>query len=1085
MSVFGNGVIEGWEVAVEETFTISVSEGFGNINFTAARTEFPFSITDISPNSINYVFARTKGRTTFAEDVDFLLSPTQNITDPNFLLLAQVVAGANSIENIDNSIRQEIGFLELIKAAIRQHKHRGGALNPSKVDLSSEVKGQLPAFRIADFDAEKITTGTFELSRLPLLDHQDLANVGLLTHPQLDTFVKTLESTNKEIFGEIGTANLLQLILAMKFIYDDPDSALFLDDKTVDENMINEFAVIPGITSNSFIDFDNSTAEIDLEQHFIRGVPPTTGTSFYVNFDTALAWESSFKKENLVVVGDTITLAFNEDEESNIITIEGFETATAPDQLLSGTADGGQELLRKETVITTDNAKITANAVATNVIEGFYSGKFSHQQEFRSQFVKEFDTVQDWGNFDSFVLHVKCLDALHGPVKLFFTDADGNKSTEFVVLDQDEITTNDEPQENAFEMRVIDLAQVSFRGKVKSFTIFSDDTENPFTFFIDFINIQRAILLPEQGKLTLRYSTAKQVTFSVIDWISIEPAGTEIRVRARSASGTVFLTRSEFTPFLANGDVINLEGTDLEIEVEFTPDGDRLSAPVLESLRILILTDAELDGFKIDTFPEFIRAIKTENLTITGGDASATVTLTSPIFVDSYYFALGNSVQQIHEETTGDGNKFAQGERAIFANSAPVAPNQIFKAIEDAQTRVTLPALFEPRSVIRRDGRTFVIADTFNDRIMEITEEGELITGIGSVNYEHGSKIFPFAATIDIRTGILYLVWSKKISFKTVDVGKIVLQTTTQKVQLIKDFDKILGLSSAELETVGAEGQIMPIHLSLQNAGLVRNLPVDDTRLLASTDVLDTGIDTDSVFYDAIVNGLGIPCFIGNFAYIDGIFSPTFADKTDDDGFIIANATIGVKEYAFPTGVEETISLTTSVSDIIEVDKNNNVIFGSDKMKFSPFVPGKVDKIDNFTLLIGGIRPGGQVGDVTPEELNFRAIAGDDAERVRRKQVINQLLFDGGTPLVGAVIVLDTRANATTFEYVSPEGIVVSDVDSDSEGQYVVAESSFSKSGRVIKLDAVGNIIFSFGEGLYSIINDVKVQFDDSMVIST
>jgi len=63
---------------------------------------------------------------------------------------------------------------------------------------------------------------------------------------------------------------------------------------------------------------------------------------------------------------------------------------------------------------------------------------------------------------------------------------------------------------------------------------------------------------------------------------------------------------------------------------------------------------------------------------------------------------------------------------------------------------------------------------------------------------------------------------------------------------------------------------------------------------------------------------------------------------------------------------------------------------------------------------------------------------------------------------------------------------MVTDVDIDPvSGAYVVAESSFQKSGRVIKLDAVGNISFSFGEGLYSLINSINVQVDGSIVVST
>ena len=91
-----------------------------------------------------------------------------------------------------------------------------------------------------------------------------------------------------------------------------------------------------------------------------------------------------------------------------------------------------------------------------------------------------------------------------------------------------------------------------------------------------------------------------------------------------------------------------------------------------------------------------------------------------------------------------------------------------------------------------------------------------------------------------------------------------------------------------------------------------------------------------------------------------------------------------------------------------------------------------------------------------------------------------------GKSFAGAVIVYNIRSNSTTFEYSSAEGILVSDVDIDPiTGTYVVAESSFDKSGRIIKLDSSGNIVFSFGEGTYSIINDINVQIDGSIVIST
>lgn len=1082
MSVFGNGVIDGWEAEATGSFELSISEGYGNINFIAGRTEFPVEIFDIPPNSINYVYARIKRRTTFAEDVDFVLSPDGSLTDPNFLLLSQVITGATSIENIDNSVRQNIGFIDLIREAIRDHKHRGGSLNPSKIDLASEVKGQLPSFRVADFDAEKITTGTFDLGRIPLLDHQELSNVGLLTHPQLDTFVKTLEANNKEIFGEIGLSNVLQMLIAMKLIYDDPDSPFYISDRNIDDNMINEFIVIPGITTDDYIDFDATTAEVNLQDHYISGVAPTTGTSFYVNYDSDFAWNSAHELYRVAVSGNVVTLAFDDSDESNIVTIENFETSTEPNQSLTTSPN---QLFKKQSVITNDNADILSNAIAIDVLEGFYSGKFSHRQDFRVQYVKEFDNSQDWSSYDSFVLWTKCLDNIHGAVKVFFFDSDQNRSAEFVILEDGEVTDNTDPSSNNFEMRVIDIGQIPFREDVKGFVIFSDDTDNPFSFFIDFISIQRAVLLPEEGRVILRYSTNAQVTFSQIEWTSIEPSGTDITVRARAASGTAFLTREDYTPYLNSGDLINLQGTDIEIEIEFFPDSDRILAPILQSLRILVLTESELDGFYIDTSEEFARGDFQNSET----DSSPfSIQLQSPIYVDSYYFAVGNVINQVVEQEGTSGSNFVQSEFAISGNLAPISPNLIFKSVEQngENARVTVSDYFSPRSIIRQDDRHFVIADTYNDRVLEVTEDGELIAGFGSINYEHSSKTFPLSACIDSRTNILYIVWSKKISFRTVDVSKIILQNSTQsiQVQLINEFDKILGLSSSELEQVNAEGQIMPVHLSVQNASLASNLATGNSYILLSNDVLNSGMDTDSIYYKAVSTTSGIPLFVGNFAYIDGISTPTYAHKTEDDSYMVANATVGVLDFEIENLSDEDISRTTNPTSIVEVDENNNITYGSDKLKFSPFVPGRAERLDESTILLAGLRPDGQENSVN--DFDFRDISGDDQEKARRKSVLHDLFFGSSTPFTGAVIVLDTRSGATTFEYICPEGLLASDADIDSTtGNFIVAESSFSKSGRVIKVDTVGNIVFTFGEGLYSVINDVAVQLDGSMVIST
>jgi hypothetical protein len=1075
MSIFGNGVLSGWLASESGPFEITVSSGSGNINFTSAKTQFPETVVNLPPNSVQYLYAKRLSKTGFAENIEFALSATPSVADPNFLLLASITIGPTSIQSIDNTVRQEIGFIELIKAAIRLHRHRGGSSNPSKINLESEVKGQLPSFRIADFDADKITTGTFDLSRMPILDHQQLSNVGILTHPQLDSFVKNLEYNNKELFGEIGTANLLQLIIALKMVYDDPDSPIYLSNRTVDENFINEFTVIPGITPNSYIDFDNSTAIIDLNQHYVQGTTPTTGTSFYVRWETALAWQSAYLRDKIVIVGNSVTLAFNE-EEGEPIVIEGFESATAPGQNLSET---DQKLFEKQVIILSDNAGITADSGATNVIEGFYSGKFKHQQSFRVQFVKTFSTPQNWSTYDSLVLYIKCINQVHGPVKMYLQDSKSNNSVAFTLLDTNEITEGN--YTNDFKIFVINLSIIPFRDDVKKIIIYTDDLENDFSFNIDYINIQRAVLLPENGRMLIRYSSNTKLIFANVEWNSTEPAGTLTSIRARAANGTVLLSRANWTSNLTSGDVLNLEGTDIEFEIKLFPDANRVFAPTLNSLKMLVITEAEIDGFKIDTLDEFSRG------TAQNVNVSSDLSLDTPIFVNSYYFCLAGNVSQIHENTSGSIT-FTESELSINGLDSPIAPNSVLKTIENNLTRVNSSSMFAPKSVRRLTGRSFLVADTFNDRVLEFNEEGELLSGLGSINYQHSSKTFPIAACVDTRTNILYIVWSRSVSFQSVNMSKIVVQTATESVQLIKDFDKIMGLSTSELQQVDAKGQIMPVHLYSQNASTISTFPSTGANIFVSPDAITSGIDTDSVFYRAIRSELGIPLYVGKFAYINGIFTPTWADKTEDNSYIISNAKIAIKEWSFPAaifdGKTETWTLNSGVSSIIEVDENNQVILGSDVLSFSPFIPGRAQKITSHTMLVAGITPSGKSGDSS--QLNFRSIGGTEDDMKAQKQILKQVFFGSDTSYRGSMIIFDTNTKSTIFEYISPEGTLISDADIDPiTGQYIVAESSFDVAGKIVKIDAAGNVVYSYGEGLFSLINDITMQIDGAMVIST
>jgi hypothetical protein len=72
------------------------------------------------------------------------------------------------------------------------------------------------------------------------------------------------------------------------------------------------------------------------------------------------------------------------------------------------------------------------------------------------------------------------------------------------------------------------------------------------------------------------------------------------------------------------------------------------------------------------------------------------------------------------------------------------------------------------------------------------------------------------------------------------------------------------------------------------------------------------------------------------------------------------------------------------------------------------------------------------------------------------------------------------------FNYDSSDGLYASDASFDDNSNIILAESSIVKNvGRIIKLDSFGNIVAVFGNGQFTIINDVRSSKNGNILIST
>jgi len=295
----GNGVMSGWDIIPHpnKSGSIIVRPGSGVVNYlaVASNVESQFALTRVNnQQTLYYVYVTTTSGTPHTAAGQILVSTSVYETD-SYLVLGTVLVDSQGrvlSENIDmseDSGRVQLTFLRYLLESISQHVHTGAPGEPDKIDLFNHVKGILSAANIEDLPASKITSGVFNKERFRL-SHTDLQDIGTLTHNQLDTLISKFQNVNQILFGDLMTANLLQLILSLKHVWGD-----------VDEYFYNFAAVIPGIDNNkflntqSYIDTNATSAEIDFLNHRIRGkfVPSKEIGQYVINSVTEFSYDGN------------------------------------------------------------------------------------------------------------------------------------------------------------------------------------------------------------------------------------------------------------------------------------------------------------------------------------------------------------------------------------------------------------------------------------------------------------------------------------------------------------------------------------------------------------------------------------------------------------------------------------------------------------------------------------------------------------------------------------------------------------------------------------------------------------------------
>jgi hypothetical protein len=171
------------------------------------------------------------------------------------------------------------------------------------------------------------------------------------------------------------------------------------------------------------------------------------------------------------------------------------------------------------------------------------------------------------------------------------------------------------------------------------------------------------------------------------------------------------------------------------------------------------------------------------------------------------------------------------------------------------------------------------------------------------------------------------------------------------------------------------------------------------------------------------------------------------------------------------------VSLTTETPtespSLLQIDyETESVIYSYNGLQFSDFTLGSAMTIDDNKLLVSGLY---SLEDSLPKP------EGNNENETFEEQAIRKLASYGGK-----TIIINKSDNSITFEYYSSDNAYPSDAVLDENNLVIVAETSFiNNAGRVIKIDADGNIIWQLSNGLFAKVNDVRAKLSGDVVIST
>lgn len=898
-SVFGNGIVRGFRVTRSQNEsgikTLSIEPGVlfcRNRSFESVETK---SLENLPPNGEFYVFADIFS--TSSGDKDLVLYYSRSGTDLNAIRLARIETFNGDVSKIDYSYRHEISFRRIIENEVAKHKHNGTV---SKIDLLREVKNTLPGARVGSLDASKVQYGTFKRERIPQINHNNLKNKGIVSHAGLETLARSLQNVNRQLLGEISSVNMMKHSLMLKRKY--PSDS---------DGSVNMITFIPGLVSNSAIDFSNSSVNINLNEGCISGRRTGGGRQVSIYYNNIEALES-YSFINNCSITDAFVYLNSTVSSSTVQFTDSFENATGADRPYPGTT---------AQAVSVEN-KIAVRSDVYNVVSGLFSARFTSGKKDKSVYKREVTTQKNWTSFNRLFLSVKCSQSPHPPVFFYMVNANADntitESEKIQLLAEDEVTSN--AALSNFKSIEIDITDYT-KNNITELVFEVADAATEFAFYVDDIKTSSVsttdVTYVDSGSVRYRYLAPTQVILESISFETEELDNTSVQCRFRTGSSIVELLNATFSSPISSNDQITVPCNAVEVEFTLRTNPEKSASPKLNNLVLVLLIQGGERRIEVNALSEWQQGTRA-NIEIfsESGDADYGIRIRSPLETKHIIYSSNNYVQQIKNALPDVPP--AESNISVFGfNGANLlqSPQQIMSSTAGNPA----VGLDQASSVFRMDNRNYLICDTYNNRVLEINREGQLVRGYGgSYIIENGLQgdFIPLCANFNSDNRLLQIVFDKDIENRS-DISIQYITLVIGQTQIT------LGDVDVNVND-NAPKNCIQVRLSLQKTQILKDTSTPIFVKLTPAVIKKEKFNSDSEIFSIAYGISGLRLTKQKFTYTKQVFHPISAIAYDDNNWIIANSLISfdriraglredIDEFFIPVNVEEEFFIIAEV----------------------------------------------------------------------------------------------------------------------------------------------------------------------------